>query len=148
MHCRSTRPYFPDPPNLPNLLSDQVASTARAPAAIAVQVALADLRRNDGAQILAARLYQDGAGLDALLELHGEIAIRAIKSILTRAMIDGAKVASVRSWRYPLRPRLASWAERPRRDTNPSLRPSRRRALIKRSTHTDLQHQSSSAICR
>ena len=61
---------------------------------------LADLRVVDGAKVLAPRLYQNSAGLEALLREHGEFAERAIKAVLTRGMIDGARGGSVRSWRY------------------------------------------------
>src|SRR4030088_1509140 len=71
-----------------------------APVVSAAQAALADLRAADGAKILAARLSRDAAGLDELLAAHGELAIRAIRSVLTRAMIDGAQVGSIRGWAY------------------------------------------------
>jgi hypothetical protein len=86
---------------MPNTLVDRVDVVGCTPAvANAAQAALADLRKGDGAKILAARVSRDVTGLEALLAAHGDLAIRAIRSVLTRAMIDGGQVGSIRSWAY------------------------------------------------
>ena len=62
---------------------------------------IADLRRADGARVLAPHLFEeDRAHLGQLLLEYGEGAVATIRSILTRCMIDGPPPGSVTTWAY------------------------------------------------
>jgi hypothetical protein len=95
-------PSAPNQSNRPvsHALTRQAAAAGCAQSAHAVQAVLAELSKTDGAKILAPRLHGDVRGLEALLEQHGELALRSIKSVLVRGMIDGGKIGHVRAWAY------------------------------------------------
>ncbi|MFZ0853575.1 MAG: hypothetical protein WAO08_30815 [Hyphomicrobiaceae bacterium] len=63
---------------------------------------LEELRRADGAKVLASRLFGAGKGtLTALINEFGtDATISAIKAVLRRAMIDGMAPCSVTTWSY------------------------------------------------
>jgi hypothetical protein len=80
-----------------HVLSLATDSLKKAPPALAATIS--QIKQADGAKVLSPAVLNDRAGLVRLLARHAD-AVAIIIRILTRAMIDGLPVRSIRSWSY------------------------------------------------
>ena len=65
----------------------------------ALAATISEIKQADGSKVLSPAVLKDHAGLERLLARDANV-VTVIRRILTRAMIDGLLVGSIRSWSY------------------------------------------------